>query len=362
MRIALITPLFSPFAGGVEQHVAMLAREMLRRGHGVDILTTDPNGTLPAHSEEGRLSIRRFRSFGHSAYRLAPGLGRWLRRNRGRYDVLHAHSYHQLVILQAALAAGGRPLVLTTHYHAVGHTPLAHALHRPYRPFGRWALRRARRIISVSDVERHRLVRDFGQLPIVSIPNGVDMATLLATPSSRDINTRVLHVGRLEPYKQPMRLLEAVPCLPDSYSLAFVGDGILRVALQSRAAQLGVTDRVHVRGRLSDAAVRQAFRSSDVFVTLSLHESFGLTLLEAAVSGAAVVASNIDPHQEVAQFVPAGRISFVSPSSEPAQLAQAIISARKRGRMQADPGWPVPTWDSVAERTLDVYTHALERS
>jgi glycosyltransferase involved in cell wall biosynthesis len=101
--------------------------------------------------------------------------------------------------------------------------------------------------------------------------------------------------------------------------------------------------------------VRQAFRASDVFVTLSLHESFGLTLLEAAVSGAAVVASDIGPHQEVAQFVPADRISFVSASGEPADLAQAIVSARQRGRMQAQPTWPVPTWESVTRQTLAVY-------
>jgi glycosyltransferase involved in cell wall biosynthesis len=356
MRIALITPLYMPFAGGVEQHVAMLAREMTRRGHRVEILTTDPTGSLPTHDEHAHGRIRRFRSYGRGAFWIAPRLGRWLAQNRARYDVLHAHSYHQPLILQAALAAGATPLVLTTHYHGVGHTPLARAMHRPYRPLGRWALYRAQRIVSVSAVERARLVRDFGQLQIVCIPNGVDVASLLAVPAPNHLSgPRVLSVGRLEPYKQPMRLLEAIPYLPESYALAFVGDGTLREALSARANQLAVASKVEMCGRVSDDAVRRAYRSADVFVTLSLQESFGLTLLEAAVSGAAVVASDIAPHREVATFVPEGRITFVPPSASPADIAEAIVSARARGRLQAHANWPVPTWESVAEQTLNVY-------
>jgi glycosyltransferase involved in cell wall biosynthesis len=357
MQIALISPLFAPFAGGVEQHVAMLAQEMLRHGHRVEVVTTDPRGKLPRREERNGLSIRRFRSYGRGAFYFAPGLGPWLRRNHARFDVLHAHSYHQPVIVQAALAAERRQLVLTTHYHAVGHTRLAQAMHRPYRLIGRWALHRASRVISVSDVERTRLMRDFGQLPIVSIPNGVDVASLLATPRPRtpEATTQVLSAGRLEPYKQPVRLLEAVPYLPESYSVAFVGDGTLRSALCQRAEQLSIGRRVDVRGRVSDAAVRQAFRGADVFVTLSMQESFGLALLEAAVAGAAVVASDIAPHQEVAQFVPAGRVDFVSAAVSPAEVAESIIRARRRGRLEAQAHWPVPSWQFVAEQTVQVY-------
>jgi glycosyltransferase involved in cell wall biosynthesis len=359
MRIALISPLYAPFAGGVEQHVAMLAREMLRLGHEVEVLTTDPTGRLPAHDTHAQVSVKRFRSYGHGAFHFAPGLGGWLRRASGGYDVLHAHSYHQPLIVQAALCADAVPLVLTTHYHGVGHTRLAQAMHGPYRPLGRWALRRARYIVSVSDVERGRLTRDFGKLPIVSIPNGVDVAALLGTPRSgaQDTRTHVLSVGRLEPYKQPMRLLEAAPHLPEPYAISFVGEGTLRSSLCARADQLGVASRVRVRGRVPDDDVRRAYRSADVFVTLSLQESFGLTLLEAAVSGAAVVASDIAPHREVARFVPPGRIDFVPAASTPRGVAAAIVAAREHGRAEAQADWPVPTWKSVAELTLGVYTH-----
>jgi glycosyltransferase involved in cell wall biosynthesis len=357
MRIALITPLYAPFVGGVEQHVGQLAREMTQRGHAVDILTTDPTGRLPAHDESARGSIRRFRSYGRGAFWLAPKLGRWLSQNRTRYDVLHAHSYHQPLILQAATATGATPLVLTTHYHGVGHTPLARAMHRPYRPFGNWALHRATRIVSTSAVERALLVRHFGQLPIVWIPNGVDVPSLLATsrPDAPDTRTRVLSVGRLEPYKQPMRLLEAVEHLPDSYVVSFIGDGSLCAELPAKASQLAVAANVEVRGRVSDEEVRQAFRASDVFVALSLQESFGLTLLEAAVSGAAVVASDIPPHREVAGYVPPDRIDFVPPDASPASIADAIVTASQRGRLEAQADWAVPTWASVAEQILELY-------
>jgi glycosyltransferase involved in cell wall biosynthesis len=362
MRIALVTPLYAPFAGGVEQHVAMLAREMASRGHTVEILTTDPVGKLPAYEAGEQISIRRFRSYGRGAFRFAPRLSRWLARGASRYDVLHAHSYHQPLIVQAALVARRTPLVLTAHYHGVGHTPMARMMHWPYRPLGRWALHQARRIVCVSDVERTRLVRDFGQLPIVSIPNGVDVDALLATPAEhgQPVATRVLTVGRLEPYKQPMRILQCVPYLPSSCTVSFVGDGALRASLAHTAEQLGVADRVQVHGRLVDDAVRREYRSADVFVTLSLQEAFGLTLLEATVAGASVVASAIAPHQEVARFVPPGRIAFVPPDVSPADLASAIVAAAARGRLQADSSWQVPTWDTVARQTLDVYADCAD--
>jgi glycosyltransferase involved in cell wall biosynthesis len=364
LRVAHLTSKYVPFAGGVEQHVQMLARGMVARGHHVDVLTSDADGRLPPSQELDGARVRRFRAYGASAYRLAPGLSAWLWRNSSGYDVLHAHSYHQPLIAQAALAARGTRLVLTPHYHGVGHTTVARALHYPWRPLGAWALRRAHRVVCVSEAERTRLERDFGTLPYVCIPNGVDVEALLSerAPAESSTHVRVLSVGRLEPYKQPLRLLEAVPALPDTYEVAYVGAGSLRPTLERRARDLGVDDRVRILGKVTDRALRSAYRSADVFVSLSLHEAFGMALLEAAVAGSVVVASDIPPHREVAQFIPVDRIEFVAADSTPGYVAQTIVRASARRRLQAQPSWPVPTWDHVAERTLDVYRDCLAGS
>jgi glycosyltransferase involved in cell wall biosynthesis len=114
-------------------------------------------------------------------------------------------------------------------------------------------------------------------------------------------------------------------------------------------------------GTLPHDQLLERFRSADVFVSLSTHEAFGLTLLEGSVAGAGVVATDLDPHREVAGLLPAGAVRLIPTSSSPAEVAGAIMAAlADRARLDAGDGadptaWSVPSWDSMAARVLDVY-------
>jgi glycosyltransferase involved in cell wall biosynthesis len=363
MRVALIAHQYPPAVGGVERHVAELARGFKSRGMEVEVVTCDSTGRLPAHAVENGVLVHRFPTIANDAvFFVSPSLGAWLIRNAPRFNLLHAHSYHTPLALQALVAArlAGRPFVLTPHYHGTGHSLTRRALHVPYRLVGRAVIRRSRPLICVSRAERALLKRHFGQdLQAVIAPNGVEIEEILhAEPLSVASGRRViLTAGRLERYKQVERVVDAMARLPD-HELVVLGTGPASADIVDRARQLGVSDRIQLLGYVPTPLLHRWLRTADVFASLSRHVAFGITLLEAAVAGAGVVASAIPAHRDVARYVAAGAVTFVPREGSVDQLASAIGSAGRR-EVVGDDISRVPTWRDTVERTLTAYEIAL---
>ncbi len=114
----------------------------------------------------------------------------------------------------------------------------------------------------------------------------------------------VLYVGRQDPYKNLKGLVEAFALL--------AGRGLdarLRIAgppdarypeARTRAAELGLGDRVEWAGYLGEEELRAAYREADALGFLSRYEGFGLPVAEAMASGLPVVCSNAASLPEVA--------------------------------------------------------------
>src|SRR5919202_3867498 len=112
-RIAYIAPRYIPHTGGVQTHVAQLARRAAAHGYQVEVLTQDSDRRLPAVEVIDGVTVWRFPVWvPDQTYTVAPGLWAYLARYHTRYDVVHAHGYHAVPALGAALA-GCRPLVFT---------------------------------------------------------------------------------------------------------------------------------------------------------------------------------------------------------------------------------------------------------
>ena len=134
--VALVAHRYAPAIGGVERVVEALACGLTRRGLDVEVITTDPTGQLAPVEERDGVLVRRFPTVaGDSVFYVAPQLGAWLGRNASRFALIHAHSYHTPLALQAALAAkwAGRPFVFSPYFHGSGHSLLRAAkLPGPY--------------------------------------------------------------------------------------------------------------------------------------------------------------------------------------------------------------------------------------
>lgn len=363
--VGLVTPRYSPAVGGVEHCVENLAQGLASRGVAVEVITTDPTGSLPSVEERNGVLVRRFPTIRRDAvFFLSPKLGTWLMRNTRRYVLVHAHSYHTPLAFQAALACHrqGVAFLMTTYYHGTGHSAFRRLLHIPYSPFGTWAVRQARRVICISEAECNLVKARFRpRAPVAITPPGVDVNELVAAKGiDKDPGERiVLSAGRLHGYKQVERIVEAMPYLPANYVLAVVGDGPAGSNVRRLAGRLRVDTRLHILGEVPRKELCAWYRTADLFVALSRHESFGMTLLEAAVGGAAIVASEIPAHKEVARYLSPDVVQFVSADCSPRELADALRLAAHQRRSTGMEDWSLPTWEGMVDGAVDCYRAAL---
>jgi glycosyltransferase involved in cell wall biosynthesis len=107
----------------------------------------------------------------------------------------------------------------------------------------------------------------------------------------------VLYVGNFMPHKNLARLIRAFALLPDTerrrHALVLAGGyGDGRPALARLAEELGVADRVIFPGHVDDQDLPSLYSGAAVYVTASLEEGFGSTVLEAMACGAPVTVSN----------------------------------------------------------------------
>jgi glycosyltransferase involved in cell wall biosynthesis len=95
MRIAQVVQRYFPYIGGLETHVAEISRRLVTKGFEVEILTTDPSGTLPREEMVNGLAVRRFKSWAPGeAYYFSGALKKFLAEKASGYDIVHAHAYH----------------------------------------------------------------------------------------------------------------------------------------------------------------------------------------------------------------------------------------------------------------------------
>jgi glycosyltransferase involved in cell wall biosynthesis len=159
------------------------------------------------------------------------------------------------------------------------------------------------------------------------IPNGIDCARFQPGPSERQSfglpqdSPIVLMVSALVPSKRVELGVEAVGRIPGAH-LVVAGDGPLREAIESKAAQL-LAGRF---SRLSVAPERMPalYRSADVFLHLSKEESFGNVFLEAMACGLPIVAGN---SPRVRWIV--GDREFLFDTDAPQEIASRLEAARK---------------------------------
>lgn len=114
----------------------------------------------------------------------------------------------------------------------------------------------------------------------------------------------VLTVGQISPRKNLQTVLEAFNKLKDELPnlqlITVGGNGWDYNKVKEQVNTLGLENRVHFLGYVSDNLLRFLYRKAVVFVYPSLFEGFGLTVLEAMASGCPVITSNTSSLPEIA--------------------------------------------------------------
>jgi len=178
------------------------------------------------------------------------------------------------------------------------------------------ATRLADRILTVSNSTKNDLVNILGiDSKIIDVvyqsydreaySNRIDIKQLENVKQKYKIPQRyIFYVGTREPKKNIARLIEAYNMLINQHSidhrLVIAGKGNWRdEELFSLVVKLGIKDHIIFTGFISNEELPLLLSGADLFVFPSLHEGFGIPLLEAMACGTPVITSNLSSLPEV---------------------------------------------------------------
>lgn len=370
MRILQVVTLISPDGayGGPARVALNQSAELIRRGHET-IIAAGTRGYPVVPTMLGEVPVRLFRArtlvpgAGFAGVG-APGLGRWFRRHRAGFDVVHIHLGRDLVVLPLAVAARryGVPYALQTHGMVA---PSGHPLAGPLD--GVWThkvLRGAGTVFYLTPTEREQLVAvGGGSLRLMELGNGVPHST----PDAVDSGTpEVLFAARMHPRKRPAAFVEMARLLLDSgvdarFTLVGPDEGEGTALRRS----IGADPRIVWEGALDSAAVPRRMAAASVYVLPSVREPYPMSVLEAMSVGVPVVVSN---DCGLAPTVSRTGSGIVTDPTAPA-LAAAV------GTLLGDRSWAVEMgrrgrstvhrefgMDAIADRLLATYTDLVEGS
>jgi glycosyltransferase involved in cell wall biosynthesis len=284
---------------------------------------------------------------------------------RARVELLHS---------MANFAPTGGPFrrVVTIHdlqYRAVP-DPLSWPARTATHAMVSLAARRADRIIAVSAAGREEIVAELGidRGRIDVIPNGVRPPS---SPPQPDITRERYRIGERQvalsvatnlPHKNLPVLIDALAAIDPNRRplLVFAGYGTDDGALQARATAAGVAEDVCLLGALSAEELDSLYALAGCLVLPTLHEGFGLPVLEAMARSLPVACSDIPALREVAgdaalYFDPRMPVQIAAKVDEVLHDPLQATRLRERGAKRAAKF----SWRAAAEGTLHCYARAL---
>ncbi len=140
--------------------------------------------------------------------------------------------------------------------------------------------------------------------------------------------------GKLEPWKRPLDLAEAIARLADSprpVAALFVGDGPLRGELEARIRQLGIETSASITGFVNQAEIPQVLLAADALAVTSDRDAHPLSVTEALALGHPIIASDRVGCVGPTDTARPGVNALVYPCGDVDALAQAI------GALAGDP-------------------------
>jgi glycosyltransferase involved in cell wall biosynthesis len=175
-------------------------------------------------------------------------------------------------------------------------------VHRYTQGITRYVYRRADAVVTYgSHVSATVLAAGADPTRVFIAPQAVDLERFTSTGrGSGARHLRIGYVGRLELWKGPLVLLDALAVLDKAgieFSAVIAGGGGLEATCRERIGDLGLQDRVTLAGQIENNELPELYRELDVLVipsveTAEFSEPWSLAVNEAMGCGVTVIASD----------------------------------------------------------------------
>jgi glycosyltransferase involved in cell wall biosynthesis len=245
--------------------------------------------------------------------------------SRYRLGKLNIHSGAGGVLL---LRKSSVPVILTCHHTYWQHYRYipAQFWKRIFYPFEKRSYRLADSIVCDCEDTRRVLIEQY-QVPeakMTVIPYGVDTGLFFATDAPKT-PCCALYIGRIDKRKGVDFLIESMPQvvreLPQA-TLLVGGRGKDLEKLKERVQKLGLEKNVSFLGFVPDDQLNDLYNRAQCVIVPSVFEGFGITVLEAAATGARVVGTDVDG---IRSTLKSGDYGTLVPYGDCQAMARAIV-------------------------------------
>lgn len=378
-------------AGGMNVYVRETSDQLAELGHAVTVFArhhaTTEIAPMPMHGAvelvhipAGEVCATKER-IGDTLPEFTDLARNWIAVRRRDFDVLSAHYWFSGVVATSLAAELSVPLVFS--YHTMAATKLAARADEQESQTRLTAEREvahsADRIVAWTQEEAATIRREHSvpaDRVVVSSP-GVDCARFSprsvgdagrgAESQARDAS--IGYVGRLDAFKGIETVLSAFAAVAKrvpSARLLVAGDGNdeQRSRFRLAASVLGIENAVEWLGVVPYEKMPGFYRSIDVLLAPSFHETFGLAALEAAASGVPVVAADVDG---LCAIVEDGATGYLVRGRNPEDYARLTLhilgdAALRRRMSEASRERALSrSWAAVARDLEAIYSSVIER-
>jgi len=381
VRILFCNYEYPPLGGGGGVINALLAEEFAGRGHEVTVLTSRGQAKPPREISGGveilRVPVLQRTDASAASFvsmfcylPMAWLRGRRLLRDRP-FDIINTHFVLPTGPVGQSLSRhAGIPNVLTVHGGDLFDPSKASSPHRHgfLRAVIRRLLRAADRVVgqSANTVDNvHRIY--VPGLPCELIPLGIRRPDAAggdrAAAGFGDSDLVMSTVGRLVGRKANDQLLRTMADLGDPrVHLVVIGDGPQRAPLERLAGELGIAGRVRFAGFVPEHEKQNLLAVSDLYVSTSQHEGFGLVYLEAMAAGLPVVCYDFGGHTD---YLEDGLTGAVVPLNDRGVFTQRcrelLASPESRARAAAENRRRVEQYfvDTCATHYIELFERVL---
>ncbi len=224
-----------------------------------------------------------------------------------------------------------------------------------FREAVRYLLESVAVILPNSTAEQEVIERQFEvRRPAVVVPNAADMSVFAFPEGAARAREGVLCVGRIEPRKNQLALLEALK--GTDIPITFVGQAGRFNKCYYRKCRRLAGERVSFLEQCGAAELRRLYQAASVHACVSWYETPGLVSLEAALSGCKLV---VTPGGSTREYF--GDDAFYCKPDDTASIRAAVERA-----LAAEPPSQLAervarefNWDAAARQTLRAYELAL---
>ena len=358
--------------GGMEVHIKELCRNLVSLRHRVELIV--PESAQKAFEDTGAiLNIISCKVNHDSMDGAVKSIARYnkkiiasFKNSDFGFDAIHSHDWLGVEAAEFLSKKHKKPWIHTVH--SLEHIRAAQDtedVEKKISDIERRGVMNCDKIITVSNLMKKEIVKKF-RVPSGKISVIYNSATFrgreIMRSSDKNASPTVLFAGRLALQKGIEHLIlafEKVLKSVPSAKLVVAGSGNLDESLKSLAATLGIEQSVVFEGFVSEEKLKELYSTADLFVSPSVFEPFGITVLDAVNFGAPIVATK---NTGCLELFSKGSITVAEPENSGAlakeitrllgdeETRRIMAGCAKNDLRNAD------TWKEIANKTAGVYS------